>query len=205
MTTGDDTPLGGEPSELFERAMAGEDAGYLDVEAQLRTTPGTVDMLEEKLSSDDPVGRLMASVLLDWSERSGSTFETVERYLDHVERKFAGTVVGAPPVRGVVDNLTARFGAALAEYFALRLVKVPTAPAWRAQTALVYLERHPTPAATEALIRYATATSEPVLQASAVRAITAARDVGLPEKLAAERRRLAVAGRSLPAALAGLA
>ena len=114
-------------------------------------------------------------------------------------------MAGTPPVRAVVDSLTARYGAGLAGFLALRLVKLPRSPGWRARTALGYLERNPTPAVTEALLRFAAATSEPLLQASAVRAIRAARDSRLPEKLAAERDRLAAVGRPLPPSVAGLA
>jgi hypothetical protein len=64
---------------------------------------------------------------------------------DRIGRLLAGTVLAAPPVGPVVDNLSATFGDRLAKFLVLRLVKVPTTTEWRARTTLTYLQRHPDP------------------------------------------------------------
>lgn len=190
--------------ELFVRALDSEDDAYLRAEGRLRDAPGVADVSESNLSHDDPVGRLMAHVMLDWTESAGDEFGQVLRYLDRAERWFAGSVLGSPPVGALVENLGSVFGGRLAEFLALRLVKVPSTPVWRARVSLGYLAEHPTPAATDALIRYATATGLPLLQAAAARAIGATRDPVLARKLDAERERLARSGRTLPLALTAL-
>ncbi|MBG0564858.1 hypothetical protein [Actinoplanes aureus] len=187
---------------LFAKALAGEDEAYLRAEAGLRES-ADAEVLESNLSADDPIARLMAHVMLDWADADPG-FEGADRYLDVVEHWFADTIVRTPPVDGVVENLTAKFGGRLGEFLALRLVKVPTTPAWRAQVALSYLERHPTPAATDALIRYASLTSVPALQGAVARVVTKFRDPALARKVSAERDRLAREGRGLPSALTSL-
>jgi hypothetical protein len=189
---------------LFERALATEDEAYLRAETRLRGSAAADEVLEPNLGHEDPLGRLMARVLLEWAEAEDAGFDAALRYLNHVERSFGPTILGTPPVRGVVENLSATFGGRLAEFLALRLVKVPTAPAWRAQVTLAYLERHPTPAVTDALLRYASMTSAPALQAAVARAVTVAHDPALARKAQAEADRLARTGRTLPPAVAKL-
>lgn len=195
---------GGDAEALLARAVDAENEGYLRAEAALRRTPQAAPALQAGLAHDDPIARLLAQVLLDAAESESDDLDTADRYLEVSARWFARTVAGSPPIRGVVDNLTARYGDRLAGYLAVRLAKVPAAPAWRAQVALAYLERHPTPTVTDALLRFASQTSEPALQEAAARVAAGAGDVALAAKVAAERDRLARAGRSLPGALAAL-
>jgi hypothetical protein len=187
--------------QVFAQALDAEDDAYLRAESRLRGSGHAI--LEPQLANPDPVGRLLAGVLLEWAETEDPGFDKALQYLDLVERRFAGTVIGVPPVGPVVDNLSTTFGNRLAEFLALRLVKVPTMAEWRARTTLTYLQQHPTPAVTDALLRYA-ATAPSPLQAAAVRGITLARDPILTSKIAAEQTRLAASGRSLPPAVAQL-
>lgn len=189
---------------LFQRALVSEDEAYLNAEARLmesaREAPGSLG----RLAPDDPVGRLLARVLESAEERAADV-EEASRYLDEAERWFARTVVGVPRVDAVVENLTRQHGGRLAEVLALRLVRVPSAPEWRARTALAYIERHPTPTVTEAVVRFATTTQLPQHQAAVARTLAAIDDPAMGSKVAAERERLARSGRSLPPALASLA
>lgn len=190
---------------LVARALVSEDDAYLSAERELLEQASPADVESAVAGGDDEVvAPLLARVAAEWGETRRRGLEELDLYLDQLERGFRGKVTSSPPVHAVVDNLTTRFGARVADALALRLVKLPTAPAWRVRTALAYLERHPTPAATAALIRFAAASEVPEDQAFAARVLRATRDPALGEKLARERSRLAAAGRALPPALAAL-
>jgi hypothetical protein len=191
-------------SALFQAALDSEGDEFLDTEEELRRSALPRDVLEPALYGEDPIARLMAQVLLDASEAETPQFDRADRYLATAEKWFARTVVGTPPVQGVVDNLSAQFGGSLAGYLALRLVKVPTAPVWRQRTTLAYLERNPTPAVTDALLRYASTTANPQLQATVARVLRSSGDSALAAKVATERERLARNGQRLPEPLAAL-
>ena len=190
---------------LVARALFSEDEAYLSAERALfeQASPDDVESAVAGVD-DEVVAPLLAQVAAEWGETRGGGLEELDRYLDQIEHGFRGKVTSSPPVHAVVDNLTIRFGPRVADALALRLVKLPRAPAWRVRTALAYLERHPTPAATAALIRFAAASQTPEDQAFAARVLGASRDPELREKLARERSRLAAAGRALPPALAAL-
>src|SRR5262245_4070266 len=100
--TGSDPP---NADALFERALASEDEAYRLAEEQLRDVADTA-ALQRQLSHPDPVGRLMAAVLLESAEAKGDDFRKATEYLERAESRFAETVVGTPPVRGIVDNLS---------------------------------------------------------------------------------------------------
>lgn len=191
-----------DPDRLFKRAVISENEAYLLAEQRLRQSP---DVLAGALQDPDPVGRLLAGVALEWGETEGHDFEAALRYLDGLERHFAGTVAGSPPVQVVVDTLSTRFGGQLAELLALRLVKETRQPSWRVLVTLAYLDRHRTPAVTDALIRYAAATQAPTLQNVSVRVLANLGDAALASKIRAERERLAARGGALPAPVAALA
>jgi hypothetical protein len=192
-------------AEVFRAAVEGEGDEYLAAESALLASGSVDQILRPALQDEDPVARLVAQVVLDAAESETQPLEGAEQYLAAAERWFAPTILGTPPVRGVVSNLTATFGGRLGEYLAVRLVKVPSAPAWRQQVALGYLHDHPTPSATDALLRYASAaTTAPGLQAVAARVLAASGDDRLAAKVAAERDRLASAGLTLPEPVAAL-
>jgi hypothetical protein len=189
---------------LFERALVSEDEAYRQAEGRLREVADTA-ALERQLSHPDPVGRLIAAVVLESAGATGDDFTKATEYLDRAERRFAETVAGTPPVRGIVDNLSRTFDGRLADFLALRLVKESEPPPWRALVTLAYLERHPSPTANDAVIRFAARTEAPELQQVAAQVLAKSGDPDLAQKLAAERERLAPAGRALPPALATLA
>lgn len=188
-------------AEVFQAAVEAEGDEYLAAEAALLASGWASDAAEV----EDPIAGLLAGVLLEAAQSDTQPFDGAEQYLASAERWFADTILGRPPVRGVVANLTAAFGGRLGEYFALRLVKLPTAAVWRQQVALAYLQDHPTPSATDALLRYGSApTTAPGLQAATARVLAASGDGRLAAKVSAERDRLAAAGASLPEPLAAL-
>jgi len=194
-------------AEWFDAAVETDNEGYLEAEGQLiglaRSDATERAALADRLDAADPVTRLVATVLLHEAEADEPQVARVDDYLNRAERYFAARITRVPPIDGVVDTLTAQFGTGLGELLALRLLKVASPP-WRMQVALDYLTQNPTPAATEALLRFASTTTEPQFQAAAARAVLAARDRDLERKLAAERQRLAAAGQSLPPALTSL-
>jgi hypothetical protein len=194
---------------LFQRALVTEDEAYLMTERALLEEPEHTEALRQGLGHPDPVARLTANVMLEWAEAEGDpardhSFTAALRYLDYAERRFARTAAQTPPVQGVVEQLSARFGGQLAELLALRLVKQPRQASWRVLTTLGYLDRHKTPAVTEALIRFAAQTPSPQLQRMTVAVIAGLGDPELRRKLIAERERLAGQGAAMPPALAAL-
>jgi hypothetical protein len=189
---------------LFRRALVTEDDAYLMAERALLEAPEPVDALTEPLEYPDPLARLIADVVYEWRETEDHPFSGALRDLDDAERRFASTVAGAPPVRAVIEQLSARYGGRLAELLALRLVKQPEQASWRVLTTLGYLDRHKSPATTEALIRFATRSPHPKFQQMTAQVIAGLGDSELPRKLAAERERLAAQGATLPPVLAAL-
>jgi hypothetical protein len=191
---------------LFERAVVSEDEAYERVEAHLRQAgEEAAPVLRRNLDHADAIGQLAARVLLEWSESGGDDFDKASRYLELLPARFAGTAARTPPVRGVLHNLSARYGGRLAEFLALRLVKQSQPANWEVLTSLAYLDQYKNPAVTEALIRFAARTTQPQWQQLATRVLRDLGDPALAAKLTAERGRLAQNGRSLPPALLALA
>jgi hypothetical protein len=192
-------------AQWFEAAVEAEETEYVEAEGALRDAvraePEQRAAVAARLDDPDPMARLVASVVLSDADLDESQAAQVEAYLVRVQRSYARTPAGVPPVPAVVAELTARFGSQLGELLALRLAKGTGTPPWREAVSLAYLTRHPTPAATEALLRYAARTAEPRLQTAAAQAVVASRDPNLRRKLAAETSRLAASGHALPAAV----
>src|SRR5215217_6329700 len=93
--------------DLFERAIVSEDEAFVLAEERLRQAGSDgAAAARQRLDHPDPVGRLTARVVIDWAE-AGDELDRARRYLAALPRRFAGTAAVTPPVRGVVDNLTA--------------------------------------------------------------------------------------------------
>ena len=193
-----------EAEALFERMLISRGEAYLVAEGALRESEESAAVLTRQLNHADPIGRLTARVMLEWADAATGEFDAAAAYLDALDRRFGPTVAGMPPVTGVVENLSARFGPRIAEFLALRLVQQPQ-PAWRVLATLGYLDRHKNPATTEALVRFAARAGEPRLQDLTARVVAGIGDPDLARKLATERDRLAAQGAQLPRALASLA
>jgi hypothetical protein len=192
-------------AEWFDAAVDAENDSYLEAETQLRDAvraePDQRAAVTARLDDPDPLARLVAHVVLSDADLDESQAAQVDAYLVEVQQYYADTAARVPPVSAVVEELTAQFGAQLGELLAVRLAKSMGPPAWRDMVSVAYLTRHPTPAATEALLRYAARASVPRLQTAAAQAVAASRDPDLRHKLAAESRRLAANGQALPAAV----
>jgi hypothetical protein len=188
-------------ADAFRRALATEDEAYLRWEERLvEAAPDAeppVDLVESS-----PMGPLLAELMQEAARNGGEEFEQATAYLDDLAARAARTAMLVPRADIVIEKLTARFGNRLTAFLGLRLVKDSALPDWRVMATLGYLDRHKTPAATEALIRFAARTSVPRQQAFAVTVLRGSGDPALAQKLAAERSRL---GRDLPAALTSLA
>ena len=197
-----------EDDAVLRAAVDSEEVDYPDAEALMLSRAADTGDFSAAMEDDDALTRLAAHAVLDAAETEQGEpgkLAAVDAYLAKAERWFAPTVLGSPPVRGVVDNLTASLGGRLAALFALRLLKLPGAPPWRQQVALGYLEENHTPTATEAILRYATATTTPDgLRQAAVRTLRATGDPQLPAKARAERDRLTALGTPVPNALKSL-
>jgi hypothetical protein len=194
-----------EDEALFRAAVDSEGDDYLAAEQALLTSESSVEAVRAALAEDDPIAQLLARVVLDAAEADTPLFAGAEAYVAMTEDWFTDTILGTPPLRGVVTMLGETFGAGLGDYLALRLVKLPEASPWRQRLALAYLERHPSPAASDALLRYAAATTTaPELQVAAASVLRMSGDGQLAAKLASERDRLARDGRTLPDALTAL-
>jgi hypothetical protein len=188
---------------LVERALASTDDAYLEAESLLFEAASRSSGQSPGGDAADPIAELMRRV----ATSPGPTPDEVRRasrYLDGAERRSARTIAGTPSVDGAVENLSRLAGPRLAEWFALRLVQVRDTPDWRVRTALGYIERHPTPTVTDAVIRFAGTTTVPSQQALAARVLRGIGDSQLQAKLTAEQTRLAALGRSLPPALTEL-
>jgi hypothetical protein len=111
-----------------------------------------------------------------------------------------------PPAHTVVESLTndSGLGPAAAGVLVLRLAKQPAAAPWRTAVALGFLQRHPTPSATAAVLRFATETSVPWQRELALDLTRSFRDPALAQKVAVERARHRAAGRTLPPEVAAL-
>jgi hypothetical protein len=190
--------------DLLRDVLASEDETYLEAERRLLEGTSAEALRTASEGYGDSIAELVPHVAA-WHEEAPSQLSELDRYFEGLERWFRGKVVGTPPVHGVVEALSSRFGPRLAEVLALRLARMPSAPAWRTLTALGFLERHPSPTATDALIRFATTTTVPHFQETAARVLSKMPDPELARKLRDEQGRLAQAGRSLPGPLAGLA
>lgn len=187
-------------ADAFRRALVAEDEAYLRWEEQLlEAAPDAEPPLE--LVESEPMGGLLGE-LMEAARRGGDDFEQANAYLDKVAARAARTAMRVPRADSVAEKLTARFGDRLTAFLALRLAKESALPDWRVMATLGYLDRHKTPAVTEALIRFAARSKVPRQQALAATVLRGLGDPALAQKLAAERTRL---GRDLPAALTGLA
>jgi hypothetical protein len=194
-------------SSLVRRALLTEDEAYLEAEQALWDHDDPAAITSALDGQDDPAAPLLAELVARRPARgaSGAGAAEVDRHLARLERYFEKKVPGSPPARATVDALSARFGAGASELLALRLLKRSGPPDWRTSVALGFLQRHPTPAAVAALLRFAAESPVAWQRDLAVAAIRAAADPALASKVAAERARLVAAGRRVPPELANLA
>jgi hypothetical protein len=92
----------------------------------------------------------------------------------------------------------------VARLLALRLIKQPEWPRWRAFGVVLYLQQRPDRAATGALLRYAIETGDDGLRAAALDAVRATPDPARAAKLAYEVARARRLDRAVPASVAAV-
>jgi hypothetical protein len=144
----------------------------------------------------DPFVGLLLNTIQAWNGARPQAHVDALHYLDEIEARMARTAAGSPSPTGVANDLTLRFGDAVADLLALRLVKADHWPRWKTFGALLYLDQHKPRAATSALLRFAAETKDDEARNTAVATIRTTADAELAPKLAAEQRYQASRGRS---------
>jgi hypothetical protein len=190
---------------LFEKASASRGLEYLRQEMELRQQGQAAEaVLRDSLQRRDPIDRLLAQVLLNWTGAQGADYQAALDYLDYLPARLARTPITSPSPSGIAAYLRLHFESRVADLLALRLVKGSDWPRWRMMGVLFYLEERKLPATTEALIRFAEEARDPEWASKAVQVIRAVEDPELRAKIAAERKRAEAVGRPFPSALAAL-
>jgi hypothetical protein len=182
----------------FELAVEKTGPEYLALESDLRRTlrPGSVELESVRKDTRDPIAHLLAMVLVDWAGPKAADFNAALEYLDRIPRK--GSIIQNPPPVGVEGYLTREFANRVANLLALRLVKQPDWPGWKAVSVVLYLKTHKMPSTTAALIRYAITTTHEEGRKLAIEAIQAIKDPDLSAKLGFELARAQALGLTVP-------
>jgi len=149
--------------ETFRIACTSTDGPYLAAEGLLRhPDPAGLEILRrQQETAADPVARSLAMLYLGWAESGDADVQRALAYLDAAEARFRNTPLGAPRQDLCAADLTAYYGARLALFFAVRLLKQPAWPNWKVMTALTYLYDHRLPESLPPLIRYTEETPVP--------------------------------------------
>jgi hypothetical protein len=190
---------------LFDKAAGSHGPEYLRLEMELRQQgPAAEAVLRDNLRRPDPIDRLLAQVLLNWTGAQGADYQAALDYLDYLPARLARTPITSPSPTGIATYLRLHFESRVADLLALRLVKGSDWPRWRVLGVLFYLEERKLPATTEALIRFAEEARDTEWASKAVQVIRAVKDPELRVKIAAERKRAEAAGRAFPLELGAL-
>jgi hypothetical protein len=190
---------------IFSRAVDGYTQDFLDAERQLLSAgAAAVPTLRANLNHADPVAQMIARYLIEWIEGRAPEYQEALDYLDYLPDRLARTPITSPPPLGVAAYLKQHFGPRVAEFLAVRLVKIPRAPHWRMMGVLFYLKEQAVAPAVPALIRFAVETQNDEWRAAAVAAIQAANDPQLQARLQAEQQRAAARQLAFPPPLAAL-
>ena len=195
-------------STLFERAVEATGTGYLALETELRRVAPLQgpdrDAIRAGLGHGDPMARLLAAVLLDWSGSRGGDFDGALAYLDRLPGKLSRTAMGTPSPTGTESYLTLHFGGRVADLLAVRLVKEESWPSWKALAVVFYLARHKQVDTTPALIRFAIETPVAEWRQLAIDAIREMGDPALTAKVAGEMARARTMKHPVPAEVRAL-
>lgn len=186
----------------FEEALASRGSVYVEREIALRESGSAAEpVFEEALRHPDPVGRLLARVLLAWVRGEAVGTLRAVNYLDSLPGFLAEKPYG-PDGKSAARYLTVNHGERAAEVMALRLVQSEDWPDWRVEGVISYLETCKQSSTSEALLRFVVETPNPGWRQRAFQALLRMEEPGLQVKVAAEEARLAVLGRRLPPELA---
>lgn len=198
-------PESNDPIRMIDEALASVDEAWPAAEAALWSARERGVPVETAASHGDPVGRQMATTAADMDAAGRAALERASEYLDGAARYFARTPAGIPPVDGLLANLTATWGPALARPLALQLAQRRDLPNWRVTAVLAYLDRHRDPVVVPSLVRFAARTEVPAQQEFAVRILASIDGPAVATSIRQERDRWPTSGREFPVALANLA
>jgi hypothetical protein len=187
----------GVPLESADRRESVEDlltlgqtvtgAEYLQVEQDARQRAAGNDVqkaaLRRATADTDPVKALMAHVVLAWVSGSEPDYGGALEYLVGIPRRMARTPAGVPDGLGVESYLTLHYVGRVAPLLALRLVKESDWPHWQVTGVLFYLEAHPDPTTTGAVIRFAIETTDPEWRGYAIETLQKYTDPDFGKKL----------------------
>ncbi|MBL4687890.1 MAG: hypothetical protein JKY37_25090 [Nannocystaceae bacterium] len=181
----------------FIDAVASSGHTYAHHEAALRVGGSSaVDVLNRHLHDADPIARLLARVLLE--QPRVPAYQSAVAHLEKLPIALARTPAGGPRPSMVQDFLNQDYGADLVEFVGLRLAKEKSAQGWRVLGFILYLGDHRVVSTSEALIRFATETTDESWRGFAVDAVRGFDDPDLATKLDAEEARARVAGHEMP-------
>ena len=173
--------------DLLTRAQAVTGAEYLRLELDARQRAANNDVqkaaLRRATSDADPIKALMARVVLGWVGEAEADYRGALEYLVGAPIRLARTPIGVPEPLAVEAYLTRNYAERAAPLLALRLLKEGGWPRWQVVGVLFYLEAHPDPITTSAVIRFAIETSEPEWRRYAVEALEKYTDPALAAKL----------------------
>ena len=187
---------------VFLKALASQNQDYLDAEQQLlHGGQEAMTTLRANLACPDLVGQLIARQLLARMEGKAPDVQPALAYLDDLPQSLARTPISAPSPMGVAAYLGMHFDARVADFMAVRLVKITQDPRWRVSGMLLYLKQEAQPSTTAALIRFAAETPNDEWRKVAVEAIEDIDDPALQTKLQFERQRMMLLRREFPNAL----
>lgn len=178
-------------SEIFTKAVQSKGESYLSYEQELaKSRPKVNLLLNEKLTSKNPIERLIAFVLLAWEKDKEQTFMKALVYID-VRAPFAvkNTPLINPAPDVVVSYLLNNFNKDIAPLLLLRLIKAENWPDWKATSILLYLKKIKLPETTEGLIRFASETNNEHWRELAIEVIKEIRHPKMPIFIESERKR----------------
>ncbi len=187
----------------LDLALAASGQRYLNLELDLRHEergePARSQAFRDAATSHtDPIGRLLAQVVLDWGGSRTEDYKAALAFLDYIPLRFKRTALGFPRPSGVEWYLTEHFANRVVELLALRLVQDAGWPNWKVVGIISYLETHKKPSTTAALIRFAIETKQDEWRQFALEAIRAFNDPDLQEKVMFEIARARKHGLTVP-------
>lgn len=173
--------------ELLTRGQTVTGPEYLQVELDARQRAAGNDVqraaLRRATADVDSVKALMAHVVLGWLSGSEPDYRGALDYLAGAPIRMSRTPVGYPPPLGVESYLTRHYAERVAPLLGLRLVREGGWPQWKIGGVLLYLEAHPDPTTTGAVIRFAIETADPKSRSLAIEVLEKYTDPDFGKKL----------------------
>jgi hypothetical protein len=178
---------------VFERALAATGPEYVELERQLRrlVAAGTSEALAAIAAGrrhPDPIAPLLAEVVGAARGESGQDYDNLEKLMVNFPARVARTPLGEPEPDMFRQAVTRAYGGRATKFLALRLVKQPEWPDWLVLGVLLYLQEHPDPATTAAVLRFAIVTPSLDQRRAAVATLGAIADPAMGPKVVEAQR-----------------